>query len=395
MPLHKNLTGDDLHDPKPHTHTKNEITDLDAVETSEDQTIAGVKTFTDSPVVPTPTTNMQAATKKYVDDNAGGGSPDWGDIGGTLSNQTDLQNALDAKFDSANVIDEDDMASDSDTKVPTQQSVKAYVDANSGGGGAGVSSNAKSGETGLTGDVTLSAGDNVTLTQSGNDIEIAASGGGGGGGGPEYQNYIDHHIQGDAVSELFTTFNSTLSQTSGGMRISIPAETAARTSLSTGIPYLAKPVGFWDRKVMGRVNFRSISSNTLNHYVHAVFGYPLTTVAINGFATIKSVGFHMGRSDSSMFAHSSDGTTVTRTDLSGTVGLSNSTEDLVVVHEPGVNDKFYRNGALVATHTTNVPSGNVFASTGSMGFFTGKDGDYPGSTTTTTLGFIQMREEYE
>jgi hypothetical protein len=28
------------------------------------------------------------------------------------------------------VIDEDDMTSDSATKVPTQQSVKAYVDAN-------------------------------------------------------------------------------------------------------------------------------------------------------------------------------------------------------------------------------------------------------------------------
>lgn len=35
------------------------------------------------------------------------------------------------------VIDEDDMASDSATKVPTQQSVKAYVDANTGGGGSG------------------------------------------------------------------------------------------------------------------------------------------------------------------------------------------------------------------------------------------------------------------
>lgn len=32
------------------------------------------------------------------------------------------------------VVDEDDMASDSATKVPTQQSVKAYVDANAGGG---------------------------------------------------------------------------------------------------------------------------------------------------------------------------------------------------------------------------------------------------------------------
>jgi hypothetical protein len=35
------------------------------------------------------------------------------------------------------VIDEDTMTSDSATKVPTQQSVKAYVDANAGGGGGG------------------------------------------------------------------------------------------------------------------------------------------------------------------------------------------------------------------------------------------------------------------
>ena len=38
----------------------------------------------------------------------------------------------------------------------------------------------------LTGDVTLSAGSNVTLTQVGNDIEISSSGGGGGGGGHSF-----------------------------------------------------------------------------------------------------------------------------------------------------------------------------------------------------------------
>jgi hypothetical protein len=43
----------------------------------------------------------------------------------------------------------------------------------------GVRSIAKSGSTGLTGAVTLSQGSNITLTQSGNDISIAASGGGG------------------------------------------------------------------------------------------------------------------------------------------------------------------------------------------------------------------------
>lgn len=40
----------------------------DTVNLVGDQTVSGVKTFSSSPVVPTPTTNMQASTKKYVDD---------------------------------------------------------------------------------------------------------------------------------------------------------------------------------------------------------------------------------------------------------------------------------------------------------------------------------------
>lgn len=45
---------------------------------------------------------------------------------------------------------------------------------------AGVSSVSKSGSPHLIGDVTLSEGANITLTQSGNNIAIASSGGGGG-----------------------------------------------------------------------------------------------------------------------------------------------------------------------------------------------------------------------
>jgi len=40
------------------------------------QTVAGVKTFSSSPIVPTPTTDYQIATKKYVDDVALAGAPD-------------------------------------------------------------------------------------------------------------------------------------------------------------------------------------------------------------------------------------------------------------------------------------------------------------------------------
>jgi hypothetical protein len=46
-----------------------------AVMNTGNSTIAGVKTFSSSPIVPAPTTDLQAATKKYVDDavTAGGG----------------------------------------------------------------------------------------------------------------------------------------------------------------------------------------------------------------------------------------------------------------------------------------------------------------------------------
>jgi len=41
-----------------------------------DQTVAGIKTFSSSPIVPTPTTNFQAATKAYADSLAFAGAPD-------------------------------------------------------------------------------------------------------------------------------------------------------------------------------------------------------------------------------------------------------------------------------------------------------------------------------
>lgn len=53
-----------------------------------------------------------------------------------------------------------------------------------------VHSVSKSGSSLITGDVTFSEGSNVTLTQVGNNIEIAATGGGGGGGAPTTAQYV-------------------------------------------------------------------------------------------------------------------------------------------------------------------------------------------------------------
>ena len=61
------------------------------------QSVAGVKTFSDSPIVPTPTTDYQVATKKYVDDNAGGsGSGTWTTVATTDFNATTRDMLFDA-----------------------------------------------------------------------------------------------------------------------------------------------------------------------------------------------------------------------------------------------------------------------------------------------------------
>jgi hypothetical protein len=58
-----------------HLTTKKYVDDS-TVGISGNETIAGIKTFSSSPIVPTPTTDYQASTKKYVDDIAIAGSPD-------------------------------------------------------------------------------------------------------------------------------------------------------------------------------------------------------------------------------------------------------------------------------------------------------------------------------
>ena len=69
----------------------------DYVDLTTNQTVAWIKTFSSSPIVPTPTTNMQVATKKYVDDNAWGWGWVWfyyDNINHRLQDKTALQTKL-------------------------------------------------------------------------------------------------------------------------------------------------------------------------------------------------------------------------------------------------------------------------------------------------------------
>ena len=62
------------------------------------------------------------------DNIVGGGSSAWGDLTGTLSNQTDLQTALDAKADSADLLDENIVAAASATNyTPAASHVQGHL----------------------------------------------------------------------------------------------------------------------------------------------------------------------------------------------------------------------------------------------------------------------------
>lgn len=125
------------------------------VKLTGNQSVAGVKTFTSSPVVPTPTADMQVATKKYVDDNSGGGGGGtWGSITGTLADQTDLQNALDLKSNSSSLA--------------TVATSGDYVDL----------SNLPT----IPAQFNPIAGTNISLSGTYPNITFDATGGGGGGG---------------------------------------------------------------------------------------------------------------------------------------------------------------------------------------------------------------------
>jgi hypothetical protein len=65
-----------------------------AVTDNTAQDITEIKTFTVSPIVPTPTTDFQASTKKYVDDNSGSGLP----AGGTAKQLLIKQSATNGDF---------------------------------------------------------------------------------------------------------------------------------------------------------------------------------------------------------------------------------------------------------------------------------------------------------
>ena len=134
----------------------------------------------------------------------------------TLTNKTLTSPVLNSNVSGTAVLDEDDMASDSATKLATQQSIKAYVDAevasvSGSGGSAGVTVQDEGTSLSTTATALNFVGSGVTATGTGATKTITISGGGGGGGTPEVYGFVVSDADGDGVDDTLQ-----LTTTNGG-----------------------------------------------------------------------------------------------------------------------------------------------------------------------------------
>ena len=210
------------------------------------------------------------------------------------------------------VVDEDDMTSDSATKVPTQQSVKAYVDAEVAGAGGGGS---------------------IDLTK----LRIFT---------------LDPEINSALI--LATGANTTKTQSRGATVSTSAADGSAGFQMNINTFSDHDPVDAFDSVLVGRSFIRKRPVNSVVFYVY----FYSAGLSSTGADTSKGLGIRSN--GSTLLARNGNGTSETTTDIGASFTANSNENKLVeIVHTPGTNDKFYLANSLVATHTTNLPSGDA------------------------------------
>jgi hypothetical protein len=176
------------------TSLASKANDADVVHDTGNETVAGIKTFSSSPIVPTPTTDFQASTKKYVDDAiiGGGGYTDeqaQDAVGGMIDTSlvyTDAtpllsRAALTGDVTAAEGSNATTIANDAVTNAKAANMAQATIKGRQSGGGTGDPEdltaaqartilNVADGATANSADATLLARANHTGTQTASTI---------------------------------------------------------------------------------------------------------------------------------------------------------------------------------------------------------------------------------
>jgi len=131
---------------------------------------------------------------------------------------------------------------------------------------------------------------------------------------------------------------------------SAAANSCTLTSVSFGV---TGEVSTWDLDMEFVIEMKTEAATTQDAFIgyNSSWG---TTVQPNATSTDRHIGFFI--EDGTLYASNADGTTQTRTDVSGGVTLTNN-NNYRFVWDNGTDIKFYINDVLAATNTTNLPSG--------------------------------------
>lgn len=153
----------------------------------------------------------------------------------------------------------------------------------------GVASFAKNGSTALYGDVTISAGTNITLTQSGQDISIAATGGGGSGTVTDVSVVSANGFAGTVANSTTTPAITLTTSISGVLKGNGTAISAATAGTDYEIAQLGSTPGSYPITLTSADNNKVFYMNTT-----AARTINLPTAASNFKFTIKDVSGQCG-----------------------------------------------------------------------------------------------------
>lgn len=269
-----------------------------------------------------------------------------------------------------------------------------------------VSGVAVTGETPITGEVTFSEGANITLTQTGSDIEIASS---GGSGAPSDAQYVTLATNGTLTNERVLTAGTQIALTDAGAGSTVTVEwspnplrmsrfwhdgaaaadfatlssgTSATTTFNTANSDNAHPgvaqsttgttatgraansyldpttiqFGTYAWRSVGTLQLRNLSDGTETYTATVGFMDTFTSGAsVDGAYLRYTHSVNAGKWECVTRSNSVE----TATDSGVTMSASTWMSYEIRVNAAGTSVQFYINGSLVQTHTTNIPTGSA------------------------------------
>jgi hypothetical protein len=353
------------------------------------ETIDGVKTHTASPIVPTPTTDYQAATKKYVDDIAIAGAPDASTtVKGIVEAATSAELAAGTATGATGALLAATGASFNATSsaaviVPVTKT-SGKIDASFGGAASSlatlngsskvVEDPANAQTTSGVGKIPLGKAVTGKIDESfqqTTDANVTTLTGAGDASSLHY--HVDYETKVGVrannvvplyeayafplnVVSFFTASNNTLT-TYGSFLTSVPTGDVGNSAyISTPIlPFRTTSMNFADLTV-GKKLIVEFVGRMAGLTADQTGSFGLTSAVPTFGLTSSSLLF--GFSGGSLYATSGEGGAVTQSSAIDLTGITITNMNIFrIVYVRGTDAKFYINGVLKATITTNLPVG--------------------------------------